>query len=139
MTSTLLGRIDRGASFITLFLGASVFADVPHWLQYAIATGLCATTVYVIVFQPGACALKAAAQQSAYEDLNAKSGALPDDELSREFAAIQKQDSSVLGALHNAAHVGECIRLDREPNITLSWRERVIAWLAGDLPRAPTP
>jgi hypothetical protein len=137
MTSTLLGRIDRGTSFAQLFLGASVFANVPNWLQYLIATSLCGITIFVIVYQPAVKQMLAAAQRDAYDGLLAKSKLLSDTEISEQLVTIQKQDSAVLGALCNPAHVGECIRLDREPNVSLNRHERVMAWLAGDLPRLP--
>ncbi|MGF6936832.1 hypothetical protein OKW41_005994 [Paraburkholderia sp. UCT70] len=137
MTSTLLGRIDRGTSFAQLFLGASIFANGPNWLQYVIATLLCAITVFVIVYQPAVKQMLAAAQRDAYDCLLVKARDLPDAEISEQLVAIQKQDSAVLGALCNPAHLGECIRLDREPNVTLDRHERLVAWLAGDLPRLP--
>lgn len=138
MTSTLLGRIDRGTSFAQLFLGAAVFANVPNWLQYLIATLLCAITVFVIVYQPAVKQMLAAAQRDSYDGLLAKSKFLSDTEISEQLVAIQKQDSTVLGALCNPAHLGECIRLDREANVTLDTHERLVAWLAGDLPRSPS-
>lgn len=137
MTSTLLGRIDRGTSFAQLFLGASVFANGPSWLQYVIATLLCGITVFVIVYQPAVKQMLAAAQHDAYECLLTKSKLLSDEDIAEHLVAIQKQDSAVLGALCNPAHVGECIRLEREPNVRLNRHERLIAWMAGDLPRLP--
>jgi len=135
MTSTLLGRIDRGTSFAQLFLGAAVFANGPNWVQNSIATLLCAITVFVIVYQPAVKQMLAATQRDAYDSLHAQSASLSDEQISEQLLAIQRQDSAVLGALYNPAHFGECIRLNREPNVTLNRHERLIAWLAGDLPR----
>src|SRR5260364_421118 len=97
MTATLLGRMDRGASFLTLFLSASIFANVASWLQYAIAVMLCAITFFTLVYQPAA--------------------------------------KAVPGALYHPAHFGEAVRLNLEPNVRMMRYEKIVAWLAGDLPR----
>jgi hypothetical protein len=135
MTATLLGRVDRGASFLTLFLSASIFAGVASWLQYSIAVMLCAITCFTIVYQPATRAVQANLQRAAYDALYARASSLTNEQLHEELNKLQQQDSVVLGALYNPAHFGEAVRLDLEPNVQMTRYERVMAWLAGDLPR----
>src|SRR5260363_220369 len=135
MTATLLGRMDRGASFLTLFLSASIFANVASWLQYAIAVMLCAITFFTLVYQPAAQAVQANFQRAAYDDLYARADVLTDRQLHDELNKLQQQDSAVPGALSHPAHFGEAVRLNLEPNVRMMRYEKIVAWLAGDLPR----
>lgn len=135
MTATLLGRMDRGASFLTLFLSASIFANVASWLQYAIAVMLCAITFFTLVYQPAAKAVQANFQRAAYDDLYARADVLTDRQLHDELNKLQQQDSAVPGALYHPAHFGEAVRLNLEPNVRMMRYEKIVAWLAGDLPR----
>lgn len=132
MTAVLLSRIDRVVTFAQLLFGASVFANAPH-----IPAGIliAAFAAYSFVYQPGIKSMQALTQKQKYDELLAQAPKLTDDELRTRFYALQENDLLEIGSLCHAAHVGEEIRLGHSPSIVLSRYERLMAWLAGDLPR----
>ncbi len=134
MMGCLQGRLNRAATFAQLFLSASVFADISQsWL---IAVPLVALSVYTIVYEPGTKAVLALNQANRYNKLLGDAPRLDDADLQRQYAEIQVDDCTPLGAICNAALVGEYIRGGHRPPLTLSKYEKAVSWLAGDLPRA---
>src|SRR5260363_372772 len=89
MTSTLIGRMDRGAALLTRFLNTYDFAIVASWLQYAIAFMLCAITFFTPGYQPAAKAVQSNFQRAAYDDLYARADVLTDRQLHDELNKLQ--------------------------------------------------
>lgn len=94
------------------------------------------SSAYTLVYQPGSKAALADLQKRQYESLCARMTSLSDDDLRDAYAKVQENDSAEVGALCDAAYNGELIRLGHPPKHDLSRREKILAWIAGDLPRA---
>jgi hypothetical protein len=135
MIAILLSRIDRVVTFAQILLGASVFAHAPY---IPVGTLITVFAAYSFVYQPGIKSMQALTQKQKYDDLLAQALKLTDDELKARFYALQENDVPEIGELCHAAHMGEEIRLGHPPSVVLSKYERLVAWLAGDLPRLGT-
>lgn len=131
MSATLLGRIDRILSFSQLCLGATAFAPL---MSLPVIGGLVVTiSAFALVYQPGVKAGMADFQKKQYEALFTQMSSMSEEALRAAFVKIQESDSVEIGALCRAANNGEHIRLGHMPLHQLSWREKAIAWAAGDL------
>lgn len=132
MHCTLLGRFDRASNFLQLLLGIAVVAT-----SWPVVVGIAVSTLAAIsfVYQPACKSIEAKIQKQKYEKLQARASTLTDSELEAEFAEVQAGDSVAIGSLLHPAHVGECIRLERTVDVSLTWYEKLMAFLAGDLPR----
>lgn len=132
MQAMLLGRVDRASSFMQLLLGAAVVTNaMPVLTGIAVA----ALAAFSFVNQPGAKSTQALLQKQRYEKLQAIAPEMEDAELRKQFAEIQETDSQVLGSLLHVAQYGEEVRVGAKPNFELTWFEKWIGRLAGDLPR----
>jgi len=135
MHGMLLGRFDKAAAGLQFMAGMTICVDIANtkW-----AGGLMAIlSVATFVLQPGTKAAEALNQARAYQAFVMRVKSLGIGQAREEFAGIQTGDSVVLGALCNAAEYGELVRLGATPPFQLSIRERILAWLGGDLPKRP--
>jgi hypothetical protein len=134
MTASLWGRVDKLLSLVQVCLGASAFTEIAN--LHVIGCTIVVLSVYSLVYQPGSKGALAELQKRQYESLSARMHGLSDDELAAQYAKVQECDSPEIGALCDVAYNGELIRLGQPPKHVLSLREKAMAWMAGDLPRA---
>lgn len=132
MQSTFLARIDRASNFCQLLLGIAVIAT-----NLPILTGILVSTLaaFSFVYQPAIKSIEARAQKQKYEKLQGIFATLTDKELTAQFGEIQATDSLVIGSLMHPAHFSEYIRLGKNPDYELTRFEKLVAFIAGDLPR----
>lgn len=137
MTSILLGRIDRLLSFVVVFLGGAVFADVKNSIWYGLIIAV--SMALKQVFQYSESSAKADLQYKAYlsllrDELHVKS----DNELTQKIKEIEKNDIHYLKSIEFAAMQRATIILGYKTNrsdaVYLTKIQKLIAWLAGDLP-----
>jgi hypothetical protein len=135
MTANLMGRLDRVSSFVQLLLGAAVFADSPY--QKLIGIILVLTSMFAFVWQPAGKAAQARSQKQEYERLLVAASSMAEDALATSIQEVRAKNSDEIGALCTAAHIGVEISMGLVQSVRLSPREKIVAWLAGDLPRSP--
>ena len=137
MHAVLLGRFDKLASGLQFIAGMTICADIANtkWAGALMAV----LSVATFTLQPGTKAAEATNQARAYQSFGLRIKSLSIVDAREQFAKIQEGDSPVLGALCSAAEYGELLRLGATPPFRLSRRERILAWLGGDLPQLPRP
>ncbi len=111
MTSTLLRRFDKAASWSQIVLGVAVVTTAAP-----IATGLAVACVaaYQLVSQPGVEATKSAASKERWRSLYRELGSLTDPELHAKVKAIEEHDTPVMGGLKLAAQYAAAVQLGRD-------------------------
>ncbi len=132
MQSMLLARLERASHFLLMTPGAAIAAraaSVPSGL------GVFVLAMFLFVWQPGTKSVLASAQKQNYENLRAKIDDLPKAGLQQGFALLQENDSQTPGCLCEVACMGEMIRRGITPDFSLTWLQKVMAFMAGDLPR----
>lgn len=134
MAACLMGRCDRGVSFLQLVIGASIPL---HTYPVLAAFALILLSSWALIWQPAVLAVKASTQKQRYEELLMRAASLSDEALMTASYGLQSNDSSVLGALCRVAHVGVEIARGIHPQYALSRYEKYIAWFSGDLPVEP--
>lgn len=132
MHARFWGRADKWLSFLQIALGSAVFASVGDTMVFGGL--LVAMTAFTFVWQPGVTAMKFAMQRQKYQELAHKMVKLSDEELSAAISDISENDPSEFGLLTNPAEARASIRMRGSPNIELTIWEKIMAWLAGDLP-----
>jgi hypothetical protein len=137
MTSLLLGRIDRFLSFIVVFLGGAVFADVKSAMWYGLIIAL--SMALKQVFQFSESSAKADSQCKAFLRLIRDESHIKCDlELTKQIQDVEKNDIHHLKAIEFAAMQRTTIVLradvDRDSVVSLSRLQKLAAWFAGDLP-----
>jgi len=134
MYSVLTGRIDRAITFIIIAVGFSVFTNLySHAWFGALIAGL---SVGQVVYQFGRYSGISEDQSRKYLLLKSEADEIDDAELNQRFKSLQSQDSSAWGVFSAPAYKRACIVLgleDQTPKLTV--REKIFAWLAGDLPK----
>lgn len=134
MQSTLCGRVDRFLSFLMLFFGAAVFADFRGTVFYG---GLIAcTAAFNSVYNFGKKSAVAQSRAYQYLALIRDIDILETDQLLSRLKLIEKDDSHIFSVLCNAAQQRATIALGLrdDPAIKLTRFEKIVSWLAGDLP-----
>ncbi|EKO1024283.1 hypothetical protein PX617_004466 [Salmonella enterica subsp. enterica] len=132
MYFTILTRLDKAITTLLIVLGFSVFA--PFMNIFAFGVGVAFLSVMQLVYQYGQAAGLSKEQMRQYRRLLVEIDSLSDDELRDRFIKIQDADSVPWQSLMTAAFIRASIQLGREYTKELSTRERITAWLAGDLP-----
>ncbi|MWP48569.1 MULTISPECIES: hypothetical protein [unclassified Gilliamella] len=137
MTSLLLGRVDRFLSFIVVFLGGAVFADVKNTMWYGLLIAL--SMALKQVFQFSESSARADSQCKAFLRLIRDESHINCDlELTKQIQDVEKNDIHHLKAIEFAAMQRATIVLsaDVEPDsaVSLSILQKLVAWFAGDLP-----
>lgn len=137
MTSLLLGRFDRFLSFIVVFLGGAVFADVKNSMWYGLIIAL--SMALKQVFQFSESSAKADSQCKAFLRLIRDESHIKCDlELTKQIQDVEKNDVYHLKAIEFAAMQRATIvlRSDVESDsvVSLSRLQKIVAWFAGDLP-----
>ncbi|MCO6556034.1 hypothetical protein [Gilliamella sp. BG6] len=137
MTSLLLGRVDRFLSFIVVFLGGAVFADVKNSMWYGLIIAL--SMALKQVFQFSESSARADSQCKAFLRLIRDESHINCDlELTKQIQDVEKNDIHHLKAIEFAAMQRATIvlRADVECDsvVSLSRLQKLVAWFAGDLP-----
>lgn len=134
MQSTLCGRIDRFLSFLTLFLGAAIFADFHGTIIYGGIIAIIASLNTVYRFGKESELSHQRAQH--YLLLKRNKESLSDEQLNNELKNLEKDDGFIFSVLCNAAQQRSTIVLGLRDNpaIKLTTFEKIISWLAGNLP-----
>ncbi|MMS79820.1 hypothetical protein D9O31_25810 [Salmonella enterica] len=132
MYFTILTRLDKAITMLLIVLGFSVFA--PFMNIFAFGVGVAVLSVMQLVYQYGQAAGLSKEQMRQYRRLLVEIDSLSDDELRNRLMKIQDADSVPWQSLMKAAFKRACIQLEIEDDKKLTIRERITAWLAGDLP-----
>lgn len=133
MHARFWGRTDKWLNFLQIALGSAVFASVGDTMVFGgLLVGM---TAFTFVWQPGVTAMKFTMQHQKYQALLYKMSALDDAELSRSLLEIGENDQPELGLLTHAAELRAHIRMSKSTDIRLTLAEKLMSWLAGDLPR----
>ena len=138
MFSTLTGRIDRLLSFLSLFLGSSIVADIgsPVWSGISIAM----ISALQMTFQFGKSSEHSRKQAKQYQVLFTTAFKLSDDELFNKMLEIEDNDFEPWAVLHNPAILRTRIHLgvapdEHEPDLNII--ERITARIAGGPSKRP--
>jgi len=134
MHARFLARIDRILTFFQIVLGSAVFAEIDGTMWYGFLMVVLATGSFV--WQPAMSSLRFAKRGENYARLIILEPTMSDEELR---AALSKETEDVpfeLGVLTNPAHMRASIEIGSSPTITLTFMEKVAAFIAGDVPRA---
>ncbi|MGL6026891.1 MAG: hypothetical protein ACRC0U_07375 [Vibrio sp.] len=130
---TFWRRVNNLVVFLQIFLSTMVFSGVAGAQWYgALMTAL---TIGAFVYRPDKCQSYAKTQMSEYASLRLHIKSLSDQELSAELERIKQKDSDALGVFENPAYNRATIEYG-QPSYArkLTRYEKVMAWLAGDLP-----
>ncbi|MHA0949548.1 hypothetical protein [Enterobacter ludwigii] len=138
MFSTLTGRIDRLLSFLSLFLGSSIVADIgsPVWSGISIAM----ISALQMTFQFGKSSEHSRKQAKQYQVLFTTAFKLSDDELFNKMLEIEDGDFEPWAILHNPAILRTRIHLSIAPDQheqSLNLIERITARIAGGPSKRP--
>lgn len=134
MQAVLCGRIDRLLCIGQIFLGSMCAAFTAIAPVMGVLIALLAAVAMVCQF--AAKGVRAEHQAAQLKPLLTSN--LSASELEQQFTAIQENDSEVFGALRNAAHMRATIAMGlTDDGYQLTRFEKVMAWLAGDLPPHP--
>ncbi|RKT98988.1 hypothetical protein C7H84_33910 [Burkholderia sp. Nafp2/4-1b] len=136
MHEILLARMDRFISFTQIFLGITIVVGI---LPITGGIIVAALSAFSFAYQPGVKSVRACMQKRKYESLLAEASSVDNDTLLERYCALQENGSQIIRVLMHPAHVGEEIRLGREPTLDLTFIERMSAFIAGDLPRRTKP
>lgn len=133
MNYTLLSRIDKAITLMLIVLGCSVFAPYSNMFVFGVIVAL--LSVLQLVYRFGAESGLSKEQMRQYKRLIGEFESLTDEDLRTQFLKVQDSDSDPWQSLQYAAHKRACIVLgltDDTPK--LSFRHKVISWVAGDNP-----
>lgn len=133
MQATLLARLDKLLSFTLLLLGSAVAASF-GW-QAALGFIVAALSAIQFVWQPGRASMLAERQAAAYRTLLGQTSQLDTIQLQQSYQQLQQSDPAEIGSLRDPAFKRAVIALDLEDTIALTPWQRIMAWLAGDLPK----
>lgn len=132
MYFTILTRLDKAITMLLIVLGFSVFAPFMNIFAFGVAVAV--LSVMQLVYQYGQAAGLSKEQMRQYRRLLVEIDSLSDDELRNRLMKIQDADSVPWQSLMKAAFKRTCIQLEIEDDKKFTIRERITAWLAGDLP-----
>ncbi|EAC0780288.1 hypothetical protein RKT29_002062 [Salmonella enterica subsp. enterica serovar Lome] len=136
MFCTITGRIDRLITFVIILSGCSVFASVSGYMWFGAIVA--ALSICLVVFQFSRASGAAEEHAREYLTLITDEPELTDEALLARFKRLQASDSSTWSVLNSAAYLRSCIALGLpipEDASELSVTEKIMSWLAGDLPR----
>jgi hypothetical protein len=133
MTETLNRRCERTLCFCQFLLGSAVFAQSPHGWLFGAAVAVCAAFQYS--WNPGEIAANARMQAYRYQLLRDAFDDMTQEELARQISATEQSDSPLMNALLNPARCRAYIALGWPQVEILTRREKIMAWLAGGIPR----
>lgn len=141
MQATLCNRLDRCFAFVQIILGSVIWASYsflpPHILPLL---GAIITVISVAGFalQPGRTAILCDIQARKMKALLSVPHDLPDEDLRVAFLKTEEGDNPVFGILRDAAYKRALTALGYASDaklITLTLAEKIVAWMAGDLPK----
>ncbi|NUW66927.1 hypothetical protein [Vibrio coralliilyticus] len=126
-------RLDHLLTSLQLFLGSLVFANFTyHWFYGAVITVL---AIIGFVYKPAVKALMAQRQVHRFGVLIDAKGTLTDDELQKRTLAFSKGKTDHLGVFIRPAFNRACLMQGSQEGLyRLTPYQRIMAWLAGDLP-----
>lgn len=133
MNQQLLNRIDRAITLILIVLGFSVFAPISN--MFVVGASVALLSVLQLVYQFGPEAGLSKEQMRQYKRLMVEMETITETQLRERFIRLQDSDSSPWQSLQNTAFKRSCIHLNRKDETRLSFKESIISWIAGDLPR----
>lgn len=132
MNYRLLTRIDKAISLSYIVLGCSVFTQFNNIFLFGVVVTV--LSVLQVVYQFGLEAGLSKEQMRQYKRLLIEMSDYSDSELRSRFLTIQDADSNPWQSLEDAAYIRASIALGRDVDKSLSFKSRVVAWIAGDLP-----
>ncbi|CAM8443094.1 hypothetical protein [Morganella morganii] len=134
MFSVLLGRIDKTLSFLLLLLGSSVIGNIGNHVFIGICIAIITSIRMAFSFEKAS----ESARKQAMSYLNlytSKVLTIPEDQLIEKLMSIQASDSNVWISLVSAAEIRTRLTFDEPIETTLSFWEKFMAFLSGDLPK----
>lgn len=136
MSATLTGRIDRFISVTLMVLGCAVFS--PYSGVFIFGVLIAALSAVQFIYQFGKISGLSEEQAKRYLQLMTEEANLSDSDLLVRFCKLQENDSSPFGLLKGAAFKRTCYKLGFEDTSdSLANMEKIVSWLAGDLPKVP--
>ncbi len=139
MRERLFSRLDKLVLYVQFMLASWVIASMP----YSVLVGLLLILLAAIQFsyQYGTAASQSKNQAAKYKALRYELPRLTAQAIRQQLHVIEETDPPEVGALCLPAYWRTCIRLDHADlnnrMETLSRWQKIIAWLAGDLPTKP--
>ncbi|MEF9677008.1 hypothetical protein ABRQ00_13000 [Pectobacterium aroidearum] len=133
MTMIFHSRIDKLLTAIQLISGTAVIANTGLGWFFALPVVVIATTQ--LIWQPSIIAERASVQCRQYADLLYNSDTLPAEDIFKALKTLHHTDSTPFGSLLNPAYKRAAISSGLPDDTTLTTYEKVMAWIAGDLPR----
>ena len=134
MHARFWARSDRLLTFFQIVLGSAVFADVGNNMLFGGLLVVLSTMSFV--WQPAMTSLHFAKRQENYARLIINEPTMSEEELRAALSKAAEDMPAELGLLTNPAHMRACIELGCPPTTTLTFWEKVAAFIAGDVPRA---
>ncbi|NGE23513.1 hypothetical protein G5637_33275, partial [Klebsiella pneumoniae] len=126
--------IDKTLSFLLLLLGSYVIGNLGNHVFIGISIAIITSIRMALSFEKAS----ESARKQAISYLNlytSKAQTSPEDQLTDELMCIQAGDSNVWISLVSAAEIRTRLTFDEPIETTLSFWEKFMAFLSGDLPK----
>ncbi|QLO37340.1 hypothetical protein HV213_16720 [Klebsiella sp. RHBSTW-00484] len=136
MQATFFNRMDRMLTFIQIMLGSAIFAAYGSIPLFGAVVA--AISVISFVWQPGRVSMLCEVQSRKMKQLINLPASYSDEELHVAYLRAEEGDNPTLGLFRDAAHKRTLISFGRYSEakaIRLSPVEKIMSWLAGDLPK----
>jgi hypothetical protein len=127
-------RINNLIVSLQIFFSVVIFANVANvqWFGAFLAI----LTIGAFIYRPERKAIQAENQIEKYIHLRLRYSCWDEDTLRNKFESVTNTDSSVLGCFYNPAFNRTVIQKDQnDAFIKMTFMEKVMSWIAGDLPR----
>lgn len=135
MNYILYSRIDKLITLSLVVLGFSVFSPYTNYFYFGVGVAILSVLQLVYQFAQEAGLCKEQVRQ--LKRLILEMSELDDRELKERFSKIQDSDSNPWQSLEEAAFIRACIVTGREVSEPLTYRQGILALLAGDWPKIP--
>ncbi|HGA5556005.1 TPA: hypothetical protein ACISZV_003203 [Salmonella enterica subsp. enterica serovar Birkenhead] len=138
LTNIFFLRTTRLLWLIQLITGCVIIAN---FLPALFSGLLIVLSTYLLgVYRTHGVAAKASLQACRYYDLICRLNTLTDSELREQLHVLERDDSRTLNVFFNPARIRAYIMLGwtesaEQESSTMNRREKLFAWLAGDIPR----
>lgn len=133
MNYTLLSRIDKLITLILIVLGFSVFSPFSNYFLFGLIVAI--LSVFQLVYHFGQEAGASKEQMKQYKKLLVESPELSEAELQERYIKVQDSDNNPWRSLESAAYLRTCIFYSIPEVYNLTFLQKCLSWLAGDLPR----
>lgn len=136
MQATFFNRMDRLLTFLQIMLGSAIFAAYGSIPLFGAVVA--AISVISFVWQPGRVSMLCEVQSRKMKELINLPASYSDEDLHTAYLRAEQSDNPTLGLFRDAAHKRTLISVGRYAEakaIRLNFFEKIVSWLAGDLPK----